>query len=320
MTTVRRALIGVVAALLVPACNIDPTVAPAKGDFALLDPADGAIGVSGTPTFNWQESFSVETPTYTIQVATDPAFSSLVVNQSGLTTTSFTPAAVLTDGTVYYWQVLAVRTTGTVVSMDSPSSFTTFAATPAPFTMASPLNATPNVSVTPTFTWNTSVGAATYTLQVATDLAFTSLVINQTGLTMTSFVVTTPLNNSTPYFWQVMAVSTNSTTATGAPWTFTTAANNTVTLLSPPSGPTPALTPPVTFTWSATGSPASYNLQISTDPGFGSFVVNQNGTTTSATIAAPPLSATTTYYWRVQSLNSSNVVLATSSSFTFTTN
>jgi hypothetical protein len=316
-----RVAVWVAAVLLVPACKSDPTVAPAKGDFVLSDPVNGAIGVSTTPTFDWEESFSVETPTYTIQVSTDPGFSSFLINQSGLATTSFTPATALTAGTPYYWQVLAIRSTGTVVATGAPWTFTTFSPTPGPFTMIAPTNASTGVSLTPTFSWNTSLGAASYTLQVATDIGFTSIVVNQTGITATGFTLTTALTASTPYFWQVLAVSTTSVTATGAPWSFTTGSStvtNTVTLVSPANASTGVSTTP-TFSWTSTGSPATYTLQVSTDPAFGSFAINQSGNTSTSVTVTTALAAQTLYYWRVESLDGSSNVLATSSSFTLTT-
>lgn len=327
MTNLRRVAIWVLTVMLAPSCN-DPTVGPAKGNFDLITPANGAIGVMATPTFVWQASFSVETPTYTIQVATDPGFATLIVNTPGLTTTSFTPASALSSGTVYYWQVLAVRSTGSVVSTGAPFSFTTFAATPGPFTMMSPTNPTTNGSLTPTFSWNASAGAATYTLQVAlaTDTSFSSPVVNQAGLPSTSFPLTTALAASTAYIWQVIAVSTNSTTASNAPFAYTTGAGSatSVTLISPTDGATGVGQTP-TFTWSTSGSPApaTYTIQVTltTDPTFMSPVINQTGLPT-ASFTVPtssPLSATTTHYsWRVEAVNSSSTVIATSPVFTFT--
>jgi hypothetical protein len=316
-----RTAIGVAALLLVPACNVDPTVEPAKGYFNLINPGNVAIGVVDTPTFNWEDSFSVETPTYTIQVATDAAFTSPVINQSGLTSPTFTPGSPLSDGTTYYWQVLAVRSSGTVVSTDAPWSFTTFSATPAAFTMIAPTNLATNIALTPSFSWNTSVGAASYTVQVTTpaDTTFTTPVINQTGIGLTSFKPVSLLNPGTAYIWQVIAVSTNNTTATGAPWGFTTTPPSTVTLSAPPNGPSPTVpaTPSITFSWTSTGTPTSYTLQISTDS-FATFAVNQTGiTATSSSITT--LSGATVYSWRVLALDSANNVLGTSSTFTFTT-
>jgi len=321
MKTAMRGACWVAVVLFVPACGSDPTVGPAPGDFVLIDPANGAIGVSATLTFDWEASFSVETPTYTIQVSTDPGFSTFVVNQAGVTTTSFAPSSALSAGTVYYWQVLAVRSTGVVAATGAPWSFTTFSATPAPFTMIAPANASTGLPLTPAFSWNTSVGAASYTLQVATDVGFTSLVINQAGITSTAFTPSTPLTASTPYFWRVIAVSTTSVTATGAPFAFTTAAAappNTVTLVSPSNASTGVSRTPL-FSWTSTGSPATYTLQVSTDPSFGSFAINQSGITSTSVTITTILSPLTLYNWRVESLDSGSTVLATSPSFTLTT-
>jgi hypothetical protein len=313
----------VAALLLAPACKSDPTVGPAKGDFKLTAPANGAIAVSSTPTFTWEDSFSVEIPTYTIQVSIDPGFSTLIINQPGLTTATFTPGTALNDGTVYYWQVLAVRSSGTVISTDAPWSFTTFSATPGPFTMIAPANTATSIPVTTSFSWNPSVGATSYTLQVtlATDPTFASPVINQTGLTMTSFTPATALNASQPYLWKVTAVSTFSTVATGAPWGFTTASSspiNSVTLTFPTDMSTGVTRTP-TFTWTSTGSPAAYAIQVATDAGFTSLTINSGGITMPSFASPTTLASNQLYYWKVKSLDGSSNVLATYSTFTFTT-
>ena len=80
----------------------------------LTAPADGSTGIATTPTFTWGAVTGAAS--YTLQVATDPAFGSLVINQSGLTATSYTPGSALTGDTVYYWRVTAVNGCGSKVS------------------------------------------------------------------------------------------------------------------------------------------------------------------------------------------------------------
>src|SRR5207237_7651313 len=103
----------------------------------------------------------------------------------------------------------------------------------------------------------------------------------------TSISFATAPTPSTAYFWRVLAVSTASVTATGAPWAFTTGTStstNSVTLVSPANASTGVSRTP-TFSWTATGSPATFTLQVSTDPAFGSFVIDQSGiTSTSMTV------------------------------------
>lgn len=80
------------------------------GATTLLAPADGSTGQSTLPTFTW--SAASQAASYRLQVATDPGFANLVINQSGLTNISYTPAAPLAYDTVYYWRVVADNACG----------------------------------------------------------------------------------------------------------------------------------------------------------------------------------------------------------------
>jgi hypothetical protein len=94
---------------------------------------------------------------------------------------------------------------------------------PTAFTLISPPNGDVGVPVRPKFRWNSASGAASYKLQVATDLGFTLLVVDEAGIPGTSFKLTTPLDSGQVYYWRVIAVNgAGSTTATGAPASFTT--------------------------------------------------------------------------------------------------
>ncbi len=83
----------------------------APGAPVLTSPADGAKSVSNLPTFTWSED--LQATTYSLQVATDPAFTNVVVSASGLMTTSYTPATLLNANTLYYWRVWADNSCGT---------------------------------------------------------------------------------------------------------------------------------------------------------------------------------------------------------------
>lgn len=93
------------------------------GDFGLLAPADGATGVSNTIVVtSWEPATDADSYTYTL--ATDPALSNIVIQQSPLTnTTSFIPG--LDRCTTYYWSVDAVNANGSTTSTPAVASFTT---------------------------------------------------------------------------------------------------------------------------------------------------------------------------------------------------
>ena len=75
----------------------------------------------------------------------------------------------------------------------------------------------------PTFTWSAVPQAASYSIEVATDAAFTNVVASASGLTGTSYSGAS-LNTSTTYYWRLWADNTCGTGAYSATWSFTTEA------------------------------------------------------------------------------------------------
>src|SRR5262245_9414308 len=97
------------------------------------------------------------------------------------------------------------------------------AAGPGNFSPLSPAAGMIEVPLNPTFQWDASAGAASYTLEVATDVAFSAMVIQQSGIVATSFALSGNLVGATTYYWRVTATGAGGgTTSTGAPWSFTT--------------------------------------------------------------------------------------------------
>lgn len=318
MRALRRSLLTLLA-LALPACNGTPSVGEAPPDFNLSNPSNAAIGVVGTPTFTW--ATSPNTTTYTFQLSTDSGFATPVVNETGIAATSFTPSVTLSPGTIYFWRVLAERPTGNIPAEGSPWSFTTVAPVPGAFTLVAPTNGATGVFVVPSFSWTSSLGTASYHLQVSTDPGFATLVVDQAGLLTTSATSPITLQPSTPYFWKVLAESTSVVTATGAPWTFVTQspAPGSFTMTSPMAGATGVLTLS-TFTWTPSTGATSYRLEVSRDFSFSTVVVDQSGITATSFTLTTPLLALTTYYWRVTAVNGSgSTATATSAPFSFTT-
>jgi hypothetical protein len=91
----------------------------------LSSPADEATGVATNPTLSWNASTGAAS--YTLQVSTNSSFSSFVVNQSSINTTSYAVSG-LANSTTYYWRVNASNSYGTS-DWSSIWSFTTVATT-----------------------------------------------------------------------------------------------------------------------------------------------------------------------------------------------
>lgn len=89
------------------------------GSFSLSMPANGATGVSLTPTLTWTASAGANS--YTVQIK-----ESSVMNYSGfpsVTGTSLTVTTSLAANTMYDWQVMADGIYGTITA--GPFSFMT---------------------------------------------------------------------------------------------------------------------------------------------------------------------------------------------------
>jgi hypothetical protein len=115
------------------------------------------------------------------------------------------------------------------------------AAAPGAPTLLTPANGALNVPATPTFTWNAAPGAGSYSIQVATDSAFTNIVASASGIVGASWTSNVALNTSTAHYWRVWADNACGTGAYSATWSFTTVAA--------PGDCSPGTTPNVVYTY-----------------------------------------------------------------------
>ncbi|MGE4070073.1 MAG: hypothetical protein AB7E72_02765 [Lysobacterales bacterium] len=137
---------------------------------------------------------------------------------------------------------------------------------PAASTLTTPANNATNVAANVSFTWAAVAGALDYTVQVATDAAFTDIV-RTTTITGTTWTPSPVLNTSTTYFWRVFARNSCSTAAelfadgfegtTPAGGLGTVSATGTFTTAAAPgdcpAGPAPTMVLSEDFEGAATG-------------------------------------------------------------------
>ncbi len=130
-------------------------VASSLGTSTLNSPANNATGVSTQPNLQWS---AVAGANYDLQVATDAGFSSIVVNQTNLTTNSFAITPALNAGNTYWWRIRP-KSSCTTGSYTSAFTFTTgattcvnFVSTDVPKTIGTAANIFVNSTVSPTGT------------------------------------------------------------------------------------------------------------------------------------------------------------------------
>ena len=280
----------------------------ASAEFAapsLSSPTNGAINQSLTPTLSWGTVTGAGT--YVVNVSTASDFSgSSAFFQEGITGLSASVSAgSLANSTIYYWRVVAEDANGNNPGNFSlTNSFTTLPAAPGVPTLSSPTNNDMNQQVSGlTLSWASSAGGpvTSYAVQVGTTSSFSSTVLSMSGLTGTSQVLPTLVNN-TKYYWMVSAMNADST-ASSVIDSFTTApvaAPGAPVLSSPTNNALNQAVAGLTLSWtSGTGGPVtSYAVQVGTSTSFSSTVLSMSGLTTTSE-ALPTLVSSTKYYWEV---------------------
>lgn len=154
-----------------------------------------------------------------------------------------------------------------------------------------------------TFSWYPVDNAQHYELEVSKDLDFKS-VIYEKEINDTTRTADLGLEYESTYHWRVRAVTNQFTTNWSEPWTFET-------LLPVPDAPkwdpdheAEEVDTTVTFAWAESDFADTYRVQVDTDSGFDSPVVDSAGLDENELIVEN-LDPETTHYWRVSASNES---------------
>lgn len=282
-------------------------------------PTDNTAVTTQPITFSWQPNNFTVTPNYEILIGTEAS----ALNTIGTTpNTSFEYTNNLSNNT-YYWKVIARDSNNDIITESLTFSFI--------------LNE--NSSVAPVHTPNPTNGATDITLNgnlsfteganTPTDATFKMYFDTNTNPTTiynldanTNTLNYTNLQEGTQYYWKVETISNTGTIVASSPiWSFTTLTNTANT--EPLTNPTPnngatnvTLDGNLSFTAGAnTPTDATYRLY---------FDANSNPTAqfdlgSQTNYNYSNLQENTTYYWYVETVSSTNTVLATSSIWSFTT-
>jgi hypothetical protein len=203
---------------------------------------------------------------YDVDVSTDPAFGVGVTTHFAPATGAITSQAVggpLVAGTTYNIRVRAKDAAGN--SIYSTTTQMTLPSTPT----LNPVTAVTETSLT--VNWNTVSGASGYDVDVSTDAGFGAGVTTHFALapgTITSQAFAGPLAAGTTYNIRVRAKNAGGNSAYA-----------TTTQITLPSAPTLSTYTSITTTsfivnWSAVTGATGYEVDVSTDPTFGSGVIN----------------------------------------------
>jgi hypothetical protein len=166
--------------------------------------------------FEWSDVTDVSRPiTYNLEIALDPNFTSPVFTKTGITSSEYTLAQdeiIYTAFTSapYYWRVKAIDGADNESEWPTPWIFSIgLPSVPMP---AQPLT-NAQVDLPIHFSWQASTSLSqpiTYTLQIAANPEFTSLLLDKTGITAPEYLTSgeDQLNfeEDMTYYWRIRAV------------------------------------------------------------------------------------------------------------------
>ena len=280
------------------------------GDFSLTSPNNEATDVSTSPTLTWDSMEVFPQIAVYVYCGTNPTPEYSQYDRSVDTGVDQLALSGLSLDTLYYWGVL-IEGDGGSTFMSDVWSFTTESGAPTPPdvpVLTFPADNSTGVSTQPDFTWNAASGATSYSLQVATDQNFSNLVLDQTEISATHYVISQLLGQA--YYWRVRSKSADDLYSD---WSsvleFTTVPNVPVIVLPDPDA---NLHPsrPCVFTWNSIVGITKYDLQVSKNADFSSPEVDvalTNVVTYSVNLQGNVDGTICHYYYRIRSESASGV-------------
>jgi hypothetical protein len=274
------------------------------GTVNLVSPPNEKDSLSQSVRLIWNKA-DLCTQRYFYQVSRTSTFSDIVKSSQ------ITDTTVLIDGLegkqYYYWHVQAVNFLGS--GTFSPTwQFHTTRSTPPPPVLIFPPNGASDLPGTITLQWDSTMFAVSFRVQVALDVNFNNLKVNDSTILQQQGVLPSKtvsgLLNSTIYYWRVNAKNELGTSPYLQVWHFTTLyPPSAPTLNSPYNGETEVLITP-TFDWSMAQRADVYQLQVAEDTVFSKKVFDDSTISILSWPITNQLKGNAKYFWRVRAKNS----------------
>lgn len=262
----------------------------------LIAPVNGLTTTVSKPTMSWGAVTGANL--YRVQLSTDPNFNNPLTFER--TTTSYIPVNSLSQG-LYYWRAAARDQAGNWSAYSTARSYTIN----IQIAPANEYNYVTATTARPNFTWAAVPGATGYTVEVALDSDFGTIIYTSPTSLATSHLlpVANALGHST-YYWRVLVTNFPNVSPVYRQFTVTPTLPIAPVLSSPANGNYTNTNPPL-FTWNpvvyAYGN-VTYNVEIAPTNTF----VNPVFTAFNMPITSLGLNnplADGLYCWRVRSVN-----------------
>lgn len=284
--------------------------------FYPLTPDDGEAEML-RPTFTW--STSQGATHYDLVVSKDKDLSDPIINEEGLTGTSYTVTTDLSIGKTYYWSVTAGNQYGKVTFANDTAYSVLISSNPeipGQFSPYLPTVNAPNEPVTPELQWSVSYNATAYRVVVSEEQDLSNPVIDVSNITTVRdtgmygpntqgyYQIDTPLAYETTYYWAVYATNTNGERKMSGPRRhFTTKAAGEAPVafdLLSPNDKAQNINARTILSWESAKNAFFYKLEVAehedlSDP----VIIRDRMIHNRYTVEPNRLEPGKTYYWRV---------------------
>lgn len=245
-----------------------------------------------------------EAKKYKIQLSTKQDFSGGIVYNQDIDSV-FLDFENLTNGTAYYWRVLAYSTAGTTTGWSEVWSFTTKAKAGTP-ELVMPSNNATNQPIDLSLSWKEITGAEKYHLMVAKDNLFTNILKDETNLTDNGYDLNS-LAYDTKYYWKVRVFMNGDFSEWSAVWNFTTI-KETVSIAKPvllmPANNATGIKTDGNLVWKKVANAQNYTVMLSKNQDFSINIININVNDSLKSFAG--LEKNVKYYWKVKAIAGGN--------------
>lgn len=175
--------------------------APNLGNVSLSlnSPATASVLSFGDNTFSWTSDGT----SFTFQISTSEDFTAPLIEQVVTTKNITFSTADLTDGTTYYWRVIASKENYNS-AWSEIRSFTMETRPTIAITLLTPENTSTINTETIPFSWE-GIDGASYTFELAEYSSFNNILITTTTTATSYEIPTTSLTGGKTYFWRIKA-------------------------------------------------------------------------------------------------------------------
>lgn len=257
--------------------------------------------------FRW-DTLAAQDTLHHLQIATSSAFSTLIVNDSTITT-PYKNITWLPSGANLFWRVRIKMKGDTLPGIWSAYSLARHinVVTTDRTVLKLPQDGSKYWTSPVTFTWRAFSSDSIWQVQISDSKTFATTVWDTTVADSTT---SHGLDLASTYYWRVRALTKLSKYTTGITWRaysttwfFSTITDTpAVVVLQYPNNRETGVDTAVTLSWYRSGRDSLYRLQVSPTTDFDSLTVHDSTLATSYK-RVTGLAGSSTYYWRVSSIN-----------------